>query len=93
MRPVISYCGIPTEKVSEFLDNHLQPIMRKGLTYIEDSGDLVNKIRRVGSIPNNAILLTADVRALYPSIPHDAGLKTLREVLDKREKTQFLPNN
>ena len=90
---MISYCGIPTEKVSEFLDNHLQPIMRKGLTYIEDSGDFVNKIRRVGSIPNNAILLTADVTALYPSIPHDAGLKTLREVLDKREKTQFLPNN
>ena len=28
-RPVISNCETPTEKESEFLDNHLQPIMRK----------------------------------------------------------------
>ena len=68
-RPVISYCGIPAEKVSEFLDNHLQPKMRKGLTYIKDSGDFINKIRRMGCIPENAILLTAHVTALYPSIP------------------------
>ena len=31
-RPAISNGGTPTEKVSEFLDNHLQPIMRKGLS-------------------------------------------------------------
>ena len=30
-RPVISNCGTPTEKLSEFLDNHLQPVMRKAL--------------------------------------------------------------
>ena len=28
----------------------------------------------------------ADVVDLYPSIPHEAGLKALREVLDKREQ-------
>ena len=49
-RPVISNCRTPTQKVSEFLDNHLQPIMRKGLTYIKDSSDFIDKIRRIGSI-------------------------------------------
>ena len=39
-RPVISNCGVPTEKVSEFLDSHMQPIMRKGWSYIKDSQDL-----------------------------------------------------
>ena len=29
--PVISNCGTPTEKVSEFLDSYLEPITRKGL--------------------------------------------------------------
>ena len=48
--------------------------MRKGLSYIKDSGDFINKIQRMGSIPDNAILVTADVMALYPSIPHDVGL-------------------
>ena len=28
-RPVISNCGALTKKVSEFLDSHMQPIMRK----------------------------------------------------------------
>ena len=88
-RPVVSNCGTPTEKVSEFLDNHLQPIMRKGLSYIKDSGDFINKIRRMGSIPDNAILVTADVTALYRSIPHDVGLKALRELLEKREQKKI----
>ena len=84
--PVISNCGTPTEKVSEFLDNHLQTIMKKGLSYIRNSGDFIDKICRMGSIPDNAILVTADVMALYPRISHDAGLKALREVLNKREQ-------
>ena len=84
-RPVISNCGTPTEKVSEFLDNHLQPIMRKGLSYIKDLVDFINKIRRMGSIPDNAILVTADVTALYSSVPHDVGLKASRQILDKRK--------
>ena len=37
-------------------------------------------------MPDNAILITADVTALYPSIPHDVGLKALRKILDKREQ-------
>ena len=36
-RPVISNCGAPTEKVFEFLESHIQPIMRKGWSYIKDS--------------------------------------------------------
>ena len=63
MEDLISNCGTPTEKVPEYLDNHLQLIMKKGLSQIEDSGDFINKIRRMGSIPDNAILVTAEVTA------------------------------
>ena len=35
-------------------------------------------------IPDNALLVTADVVGLYPSIPHQAGLIALKEALDKR---------
>ena len=42
--------------------------------------------RNLGLIPANAILVTADVVVLYPSIPYEAGLKALREVLDKRKQ-------
>ena len=81
--PVISNCGVPTEKVSEFLDSHIQPIMRKGWSYIKDSQDFINKLRELGKIPDNAILVTADVVGLYPSIPHNIRLRALKEASDK----------
>ena len=42
-KPVISNCGASTEKVSDFLDSHMQPIMKKGWSYIKDSQDFINK--------------------------------------------------
>ena len=88
-RPVINNFGTPTEKISEFLDNYLQPIMRKGFSYIKDSGDFANEIRGIGSIPANVILVTVDVTALYPSIPHNVRLEALRSTLDKREQKRI----
>ena len=88
-RPVISNSGKPTEKVSKFLDSHLQLIMKKGLSYIKDSGDFISKIKRIGSVPENGILVTADVVGFYPSISHDVGLKALKQALVKREQKKF----
>ena len=74
-RLVISNCGTPTEKVSEFLDHHRKPVMQKGLSYIRDSQNLLEKLKAIGSVPENAILVTADVVGLYPSIPHQEALQ------------------
>ena len=43
----------------------------------------LEKIKTLGYIPNNAILVTAGVVELYSSIPHQAGLIPLKEALDK----------
>ena len=51
----------PTEKVSEFLDHQLQPIMKQGNSYVKDTGDFLEKLRAIGEIPKGAILVTADV--------------------------------
>ena len=53
--------------------------MQKGWSYIKDSRDFINKTKNL-----NAILVTADVAGFYPSIPHEACLRALREVLDKQ---------
>ena len=84
-RPVISNCRTPTEKVFEFWDHYLKPIMQNGLSYIKDSQHFLEKIKTIGSVPENAILVTADVVDLYPNIPHQAGLKALKEALEKRD--------
>ena len=60
--------------------------MQKVWSYIKDSGDFINKTKNLSTIPDNAILVTADVMGLYPSIPHEAGLGVFREALDKQDK-------
>ena len=87
--PIISNCGTPTEKASEFLDHHLKPVMLSSWSYIKDSGDVLRKIKQIGNLPENSILVTADVVGLHPSIPHELGLKALEEALEKRESKQI----
>ena len=44
-------------------------------------------------IPQDALLVTADVVELYPSILHEAGLKALKEALDKRGNRNIATND
>ena len=88
-RPVMSNCGKPTEKASEFLDNQLKEVMQNGWSYIKESNNFIKKIKHLKNIPDNAILVTANVAGLYPSIPREAGLRTLKEVLDRREEKKI----
>ena len=89
-RPVISNCGTPTEKASEFLDHHLQPIMKSRVSYIKDTNDFLFKLKNLGKIPENASPVTADVVGLYPSIPHDEGLEVLRKQLNAFDNKSIL---
>ena len=50
--------------------------MQKGWLYIKDSGDFIKEINNLDLILENAILVTAAVVSLYPSIPHEVGLST-----------------
>ena len=84
-RPAISNCGAPTEKVSEFLDFHLKTIMQDGASYIKDTTDFPDKIKNL-RVPEDAFLVTADVVGLYPNILQEAGLKSLKEALDRRRE-------
>ena len=83
-RPLISNCGTPTENMSEFLDHHLQPVMKGGKSYVKDTNHFLEKLKELAKLLPNDILVTADVISLYPSIPHDADLKVLHEKLEER---------
>ena len=66
--------------------------MRKGLPYVKDSGNFISKIKQIDSVPENAILVTADVVGLYRSIPHDVGLKALKQALINGNRKKFQQN-
>ena len=59
--------------------------MQESWSYIKDSGDFLKKIKNIGKIPEGAILVSADVIGLYPSISHGAGLEALQKRLNERD--------
>ena len=50
-RPVVFNYGTPTEKVSEYLDYILKPIMQDSSSYIKTSADFLEKTKNIGKIP------------------------------------------
>ena len=54
---------------------------------MKDLGDFLRKIKQVGTLPENSILVTTHVVRLYLSIQHELGLKT-EEAVEKRESNQ-----
>jgi len=91
-RPVISGCNTPTERISEFVDHHLKPLVASIPSYVKDTNDFLHKLNDIGTLPQNALLVTIDVVGLYPHIPHNEGLDAIRHALDGREN-QETPTN
>ena len=71
------------------LDYHLQPFAENVKSYIEDTNHFLNKIKKLGSLPDGVILCTMDVVGLYPSIPHGEGLASHSEFLKTRDNKQI----
>ena len=84
-RPVISNCGTATEKISEFLDFHIQPLVEGVPFASKDSTHFLQRLEDLGHIPWTPILCTIDVVGLYPHTPHSEGLEALRLALNKAE--------
>ena len=65
--------------------------MQERWSYIKDTEDFSKKVQNMGKIPQDSILVTADVVGLYPSIPHNAGQKAVKDALDCRQnKKRYL---
>ena len=92
-RPVISNCGTPTQKASELLDFDLKPLMQSGWSYIRDSGDFIDKMKRIGKVPEGSFLVTADVVFLYLSITHKEGISALKSKLEEQTSSKIPTND
>ena len=84
-KPVISNCNTATEHISEYLDFHLNPLVSKSKSFVKETNDFLRLLAKLGEIPDNALLCTADVVRLYPDIPHGEGLAAMRKALDTRQ--------
>ena len=58
---MISNCDTITEKVSKFIDYHFKSVLQGGKSDMKISGYFLEKIKPLGCIPDDAILVTTDV--------------------------------
>ena len=64
--------------MSEYVDYHLQPIVREIPSYVKDTIDLLRKIKAVEFPADNSYLVSLDVKSLYTNIPNDMIPKVSR---------------
>lgn len=79
-RPIVSSNGTITFHTSVYLDKELQPVLKLLKTICTSSRHIIQDMTRT-KFPTNSIILCADVTALYPNIPINFGLYTVRTVL------------
>ena len=83
-RPIVSANGHPTEHISEYVSNILNPLVSKLPSYIKDTTHFLNKLDSISTLPNDSLLVTLDVSSLYTNIPHTEGIQAARLHLDER---------
>ena len=52
------------------------------MSYIKNTNEFLLKLKNLRKVPDNAILITANVVGLYPNIPHNEGLEVLKKRID-----------
>lgn len=88
-RPIVSAINAPTANMSEVVDNILKPLAQNVKSYLKDTTQFLNEINKITPIPQNSILMTADVKSLYTSIPHREGILATKEKLETRAEKEI----
>ena len=87
LRPIVSHMSSCTRKLSEFIDSFLKRQAQLAGSFIRDTKHFLQKIEELKKeqLPENSILVTMDVRALYTNIDHEEGVEACIEKLDTRK--------
>lgn len=92
-RPVISGNESLTEPVSKYIDYFIKPFLPSLPAYIQDTTDVLNKIKELQNIGPESFLVTMDVEALYTNIEHQQGLEALTYFLKLRPASEMPPTD
>ena len=76
-RPVISSVNCHSSKIQEYVDYHLQPIVREIPLYIKDTSNFLRKLKPITEVTENFYLVTL-VKSLYTNILDSKAIKALK---------------
>ena len=87
-RPICSSNNHPTERISEFVDFHIRKYVHMLPSYVRHTQDFITKLKSIGTLSEDTILVTMDVTSLYTSIPNQMGIQA---VLDQIQADPLAP--
>ncbi|XP_074031909.1 uncharacterized protein [Leptinotarsa decemlineata] len=77
LRPIVSAINSPTQKLEKYLSKIMQPKTELAESYVRNSEHLVDIIKNI-KLNDTDILASLDIKSLYPSIPINEALATIR---------------
>ena len=77
LQPIVSACDNPTDQLSNCVTHFIQPLAEILFSYIRDSKHFLQPLESLPPLPENSILITADVTSLYTNISHEEGTETV----------------
>ena len=81
-RPIVSSINSITYHTSIYLQNKLFPIVKKLSTICLSAREIIKDSINL-KLPVNSLIVCADVKSLYPSIPIQFGIKAIKEMLSR----------
>ena len=89
-RPIISNCGGPCEKIGEFIDFFLVPLVKKQTTYLRDTKDVIRKIEQL-KLPQNCLLVTIDCIGMFTNVLQNEVEQEVIKVLRDTNPNIYFP--
>lgn len=80
MRPIVSNCNAPTEKIAKWLVKIFKEYPKPEGFYIENCYELCDNLKDL-KIGENEIIVSFDVESLFPSIPSPDAILILENWL------------
>ena len=77
--PLSRVLTAPLIILQKYLTHYLQPLTEILPSHIKDSKHFLQILETIDKIPNNAILVTADVTSLYTNIPHEDSIEAVAQ--------------
>ncbi|XP_047140134.1 uncharacterized protein LOC124815449 [Hydra vulgaris] len=89
LRPIVSGCGGPTDKLAKYASKYLQSLVETLPAYLRDSTHLIQLLKQEHMSTEDYLMVTADVTSLYTNIPHEDGIEAVRYHLQQNPNHKF----
>ena len=85
IRPIVSFCGSPTDAVSKFLSKILNPLTDLAPQKIKNTVAIKNELDNF-RISDVDVLISFDVKSLFTQVPPDLALSSLDDALSNSDQ-------